>query len=130
MFPFGHGLSYTEFEYGNLRVSHVKFKTGEKINVSIDIRNTGKRQGKEVVQLYISDIESKLPRPPKELKGFRKVSLLPGETKTVDFTLREEDLSFYGPEAGGWVAEPGRFEVHVGSSSRDIRAKGTFTLVP
>ncbi len=130
LFPFGHGLSYTEFEYGNLRVSPAGIEAGEEINVSIDIRNKGNRQGKEVVQLYISDTESRLPRPPKELKGFRKVNLLPGESKTVDFTLDEEALSFYDPEIGSWVAEPGQFEVQVGSSSRDIRVKGTFTLMP
>jgi beta-glucosidase len=128
LFPFGYGLSYTDFEYGNLRVSPAEIKSGENISVSIDIKNTGNRQGKEVVQLYVRDVASKLPRPPRELKGFRKISLLPGETKTVDFILDEEALSFYDPEIGGWVAEPGQFEVQVGSSSRDIRAKGAFTL--
>lgn len=128
--PFGHGLSYTSFEYGNLRINPIKGKKGDSINVSVDIKNIGKTQGKETVQLYIHDVKSRLPRPPKELKGFRKVALRPGETKTVDFTLDEEALSFYDPEIREWVAEPGQFEIQVGSSSRDIRAKDTFTLIP
>jgi beta-glucosidase len=130
LFPFGHGLSYTAFTYSNLRVSPSKVKTGGKINISIDIKNTGKVPGKEVVQVYVSDIASRVQRPPKELKAFRKVSLNPGETKTVEFTLDMEGLSFYDPELRGWVAEPGEFEIQVGSSSRDIRARKKFVLVP
>jgi beta-glucosidase len=130
LFPFGYGLSYTSFEYSNLRINPVEMRAGEKINVSLDIKNTGPRQGKEVVQLYIRDVKSSLTRPPKELKGFRKVNFLSGETKTVDFVLDEEALSFYDPQACRWVAEPGEFEVQVGSSSRDIRARQVFTLKP
>ncbi len=130
LFPFGYGLSYTSFEYSNLRVNPVKVKKGDRIIVSVDIKNTGETQGKEVVQLYVSDIESRVPRPPKELKGFRKVDLLPGEKKTVDFILEEEALSFYDPEIKQWVAEPGEFEIQVGSSSRDIRLKETFAFIP
>jgi beta-glucosidase len=129
LFPFGHGLSYTTFAYSNLRVSPAKAKTGEKIVVSIDVKNTGKVPGKEVVQVYVADIASRVQRPPKELKAFRKVGLDPGEKKTVEFTLEMRDLSFYDPGVKDWAAEPGAFEILVGSSSRDIRASKVFTLV-
>lgn len=124
LFPFGHGLSYTNFKYSNLNISPDEAKVGDKIKVSIDIKNTGKVPGKEVVQVYVSDIKSSLPRPPKELKAFQKVSLLPDETKTVKFVLDKEALSFYDPSLKKWIAEPGKFEIQVGSSSRDIRARG------
>ncbi|MBL7165135.1 MAG: glycoside hydrolase family 3 C-terminal domain-containing protein [Dehalococcoidales bacterium] len=129
LFPFGHGLSYTTFEYGRLTIP-AEVAVGDDLTVRIDITNTGEREGKEVVQLYIHDIESSLVRPHKELKGFTKVSLTPGETRTVSFTLGQRDLSFYDPDRQEWVAEPGEFEVLVGSSSRDIRATGSFTLKP
>ncbi len=129
LFPFGHGLSYTSFSYSNLKVSPARAKAGDKISASIDIKNTGKIAGKEVVQLYVSDLKSRLPRPPKELKAFQKISLLPGETKTVKFTLDKEAFSFYDPALKQWVSEPGDFEILVGSSSRDIRARGRFTLL-
>jgi beta-glucosidase len=128
LFPFGHGLSYTSFNYSNLKISPVRAKTGDKIKVSIDVKNTGKVAGKEVVQLYVSDIKSRVPRPPRELKAFEKVSLLPGETKTVKFVLDKEAFSFYDPNLKKWVAEPGDFEIQVGSSSRDIRARKTFSI--
>ena len=127
LFPFGYGLSYTTFEYGKLTIPS-EVVVDDDLTVSIDITNTGKREGKEVVQLYIRDIESSLVRPHKELKGFTKVSLKPGETRTVSFALGQRDLSFYDPDRQDWVAEPGGFEVLVGSSSRDIRATGSFTL--
>ena len=100
-----------------------------KIKVSIDVKNTGKVPGKEVVQVYISDNVSSVPRPPKELKALKKVALSPGEEKTVEFTLNKEAFSFYDVKLKDWVAEPGDFEILVGSSSRDIRAKGKFTLL-
>ena len=128
LFPFGHGLSYTDFTYSNLRISPARVKAGNKINISIDVKNTGKAPGKEVVQVYVADIEARVQRPPQELKAFRKVSLTPGETKTVDFILEKEDLSFYDAEIKEWVAEPGEFEVLIGSSSRDIRARKKFVL--
>ena len=130
LFPFGHGLSYTSFKYSNLKVSPAKARAGDKIKVSVDVKNTGKVPGKEVVQVYVSDIVSSVPRPPKELKAFKKVALSPGETKTVAFTLTKEVLSFYDVKLKDWAAEPGDFEILVGSSSRDIRAKGKFTLLP
>lgn len=128
MFPFGHGLSYTDFEYMNLAMSPRQLTMDERLRVSVDIKNTGEREGKEVIPLYVRDVESSLVRPPKELKGFKKVQVMPGEIKTILFDLGKEDLSFYDPSQGDWVAEPGEFEVLIGSSSRDIRAKGSFYL--
>jgi beta-glucosidase len=129
LFSFGHGLSYTTFKYSNIKVSPTKAGAGTKIKVNIDVANTGKTAGKEVVQLYVSDTACSVPRPPKELKAFKKVALASGETKTVSFTLTKEALSFYDVKSKDWVTEPGDFEILVGSSSRDIRAKGKFTLV-
>jgi beta-glucosidase len=127
LFPFGHGLSYTDFTYSELKVDK-KIKTGEPIHVSLKVENTGETAGKEVVQLYVSDLKSSLPRPTKELKGFTKVALEPGQTETVSFSLDERALSYYDPNKKAWVAEPGKFEVLVGSSSRDIRLKAKFKL--
>jgi beta-glucosidase len=95
----------------------------------VKIKNTGSRAGAEVVQLYLRDLESSLPRPEKELKGFGRVALQPGETGSVSFTLDTSALSFFDPRKGDWVAEPGAFEVLVGASSRDIRLTGRFSLV-
>jgi beta-glucosidase len=127
LFPFGHGLSYTSFKYSDLKVTR-KVKAGKMVEVSLTVTNTGKVAGKEVVQLYVSDLQSSLPRPPKELKGFAKVALEPDQAETVTFTLDERALSFYDPHKRAWVAEPGEFEVLVGSSSRDIRVKAKFVL--
>ena len=117
LFPFGHGLSYTKFVYSNLKVDP---KT---LDVRVDVANVGRYKGKEVVQLYVHDVESRLPRPAKELKGFEKIELAPGEKKQVAFRLDERALAFYDPAAKRWVAEPGEFDILVGSSSRDIRLK-------
>ena len=105
-----------------------RIKRGDTLEISVNVTNTGTRAGKEVVQLYISDPVSSLVRPPKELKGFQKVELQPGETKNVQFTINERELSFYNPYLPGWVAEPGEFEVLIGSSSRDILLKKSFEL--
>jgi beta-glucosidase len=129
MFPFGHGLSYTEFTYSNLRVTPRRVKPGKKARVSINVENTGERAGKEVVQLYIRDIDSELRRPPGELKAFQKIDLAPGEMQTVTFVVDESALSYYDPGIGEWIAGAGEFEVQIGSSSRDIRARATLTLV-
>ncbi len=130
LFPFGFGLSYTTFSYENLRLSAADLKIGETLEIKVDVRNTGQRTGKEVVQLYVRDVEARLVRPPKELKGFKKIELAPGEVKTVAFTLNQRDFSFYDPSLKDWVAEPGVFEILVGSSSRDIRASAKLTLQP
>jgi len=128
LFPFGYGLSYTKFEYSGLKVAPATVRPGQPVNVTLQVRNTGACAGAEVVQLYLHDVQSSLPRPPQELKGFHRVTLAAGEQKTVSFTLDQAALSFYSPEKHGWVAEPGAFEVLVGASSRDIRLKGAFTL--
>ncbi len=127
LFPFGHGLSYTSFSYSDLKVTK-KVKSGQPVEVSLVVTNTGKAAGKEVIQLYVSDAKSSLPRPPKELKGFAKVDLKPGEAGTVTFSLDERALAFYDPHRKKWVAEPGEFELLVGSSSRDIRLRAKFEL--
>lgn len=127
LFPFGHGLSYTEFAYSDLQVPE-RVKPGEPVAVSVTVKNMGDRAGKEVVQLYVRDVASSLPRPPKELKRFAKISLQAGESQTVHFELDVRALAFYDPDRKAWVAEPGEFEVLIGSSSRDIRAKAMFTL--
>lgn len=128
LFAFGHGLSYTDFSYGKPVIDSRKMTADGSVTVSVDVTNTGTREGKEIVQLYISDKESSLPRPVKELKGFRKISLKPGETAVVSFTIDRESLSFFDPDRHEWVAEPGRFEAVIGSSSDDIRGKVAFEL--
>ena len=124
LFAFGHGLSYTTFEYGESACK----KSGEGAMVTVKVTNTGSREGKEVVQLYIGDDESSLVRPVKELKGFKKVSLAPGETKNVTFEVTKDMLKFYDPEKKDWVFEPGTFTFHVGAASDDIRSTAKLTL--
>jgi beta-glucosidase len=128
LFPFGFGLSYTTFEYGRLRLSATDIGPDETLEVSIDVTNSGSRRGQEVAQLYVRDVESRLQRPDKELKAFAKVALEPGERKTVTLPLTPESLAYFDDRSREWVAEAGRFEVLVGSSSRDIRARDSFTL--
>jgi beta-glucosidase len=128
LFPFGFGLSYTTFAYSNLVIDTSSLATKGTFTVSLDVENTGQVAGSEVVQLYIADIASSVPRPPKELKSFAKVYLQPGESKPVTFTLDKSALSFYDVAKSRWYAEPGVFELKVGSSSRDIRLSGTFEL--
>ena len=123
-YPFGHGLSYTSFELSDAAVR----PSGEGFAVSAILRNTGDVAGAEVVQLYVADDEASVPRPAKELKGFEKVYLRPGESAPVRFTLTREDLSFFDADAHAWVAEPGTFRALLGTSSADIRASLPFTL--
>jgi beta-glucosidase len=127
LFPFGYGLSYTKFEYSELKLPE-SVKIGDPVRISVLLKNTGNRAGKEIVQLYVHDKDSSLLRPLQELKGFTKVNLEPGQSKVVEFILTQRDLSFYQPYLGEWTAEPGEFEILIGSSSRDIRQKGTFNL--
>ena len=124
LFAFGHGLSYTTFEYGQASCR----KSGKGFKVSVDVTNTGSREGKEIVQLYISDEESSLERPVKELKGFKKVALAPGETKKVTFEISEDMLKFYDPAQKAWVLEKGKFTTHIGAASDDIRTSVDFLL--
>ncbi|MDP4270552.1 MAG: glycoside hydrolase family 3 C-terminal domain-containing protein [Bacteroidota bacterium] len=128
LFPFGHGLSYTNFQYSKAIADKSVMHVNDTINVTVKVKNTGKREGQEVVQLYIRDNESSLPRPFKELKGFKKISLSPGEEKTVVFPVTLDALSFYDDQKHKWVAEPGRFEALIGSSSMDIRGRFAFEL--
>ena len=127
-FPFGHGLSYTTFKYGKATVDKASAKKGETFTITVPVTNTGSREGKETVELYISDLKSSVDRPVKELKGFSKVSLLPGETKDVKFTINEADLSFFDADKHEWVCEPGDFEALIGASSADIRSKVKFNV--
>ncbi len=128
LFPFGHGLSYTDFTYGKAECSKASVKAGASVKVSVDVTNSGDVAGKEVVQLYLADEESSLERPVKELKGFRKVYLEPGQTKTVTFEITPEDLKYFDDVKHEWVLETGRFTAYVGSSSRDIRTEVTFEV--
>ncbi len=128
LFPFGFGLSYTTFSYSSLRLSSQEIAPDETLQVSIDITNTGQRAGKEIVQVYVRDEQASLGRPEKELKAFAKVQLEPGERQTVALSLGRDALAYYDDLAHSWVAEAGEFEVLVGASSQDIRARATFTL--
>lgn len=128
LFPFGYGLSYTTFEYSNAKPSTTHFQDDEDLTISVDITNTGKIAGKEIVQFYVHDVKSTLVRPVKELKGFTKVELQPGETKTVSVTLDERAFAFYHPAYHDWIAEEGEFEILIGASSADIRQKFIVSL--
>ena len=128
LFAFGHGLSYTTFDYGKPEVSSAKMTSDGSITVKVPVTNTGKRPGAEVVQLYISDIKSSLPRPNKELKDFRKVTLEPGETVEVEFEITPDKLAYFDDRRHEWVAELGEFRALIGSSSADIRRTVSFSL--
>ena len=122
LFPFGHGISYTKFEYSNLTVPE-KLETGNKVSVTVSVKNTGTRAGAEVVQLYIAESKPKLERPPKELKGFQRLALKAGESAVVKFEIDQRALSYYDALRHNWLTDFGDFEVQVGASSRDIRAR-------
>jgi beta-glucosidase len=128
LFPFGYGLSYTSFNYSDLKLSSKDLQKNDKLVVSFNLKNTGKLKGDEVVQLYIKDILCSVDRPEKELKGFNKISLNPGEEKLIEFTIDKNVLSFFDITTKSWLAEPGEFEVMIGSSSRDIKLKDKFKL--
>lgn len=127
-FPFGYGLSYTTFAYSNLKLSAAQIKDTDTLTVSVDVTNTGSMAGKEVVQLYVSDVESTVIRPVKELKGFDKVDLQPGETKTVTFTLGKRAFAYWNTQIHDWHVESGEFRILVGKSSRDIQLEETVTV--
>ncbi len=128
LFPFGFGLSYTTFEYKNPRFSLQTFRDIDGLTVFVDVTNTGKFAGKEVVQVYVHDQKSELVRPPKELKGFAKVELQPGETKTVSISLDFRSFAYYHPAYSQWITEDGAFDILIGASSADIRCTRTVTL--
>jgi len=128
LFPFGYGLSYTTFSYKNLKVSAETFRDVDGLIISVDVTNTGKVAGKEVVQVYVHDHKSRLVRPPKELKGFTKVELQPGETKTVTVSLDFRAFAYYHPAYKQWITEDGEFDILIGASSADIRCTQTVML--
>ena len=128
LFPFGHGLSYTTFEYGKPTADSKTMSADGKLTVKVTVKNTGAREGQEVVQFYISDKKSSLPRPVKELKGFQTIKLAPGESKEVSFTVNKEALSFFDDARHTWVAEPGKFEVIIAASATDIKGVVPFEL--
>lgn len=125
LFPFGFGLSYTEFEYGDLKVDKRRLKDNETVTVTVAVKNTGERAGKEVVQLYVRDVQSSVIRPPKELKGFEKVELQPGEQKTVSFVLDKRAFAYYNVGIKDWHVETGVFEILIGKSSQEILLKAS-----
>jgi len=127
LFPFGHGLSYTQFRYSDLDVP-ASAKIGEPVTVTLTVANTGSRPGKETVQLYVTDLKSSEQRPPKELKAFAKINLLPCENQSLSFILDRRAFAYYDPYMKEWVVEPGEFEILVGSSSRDIRARAKLMI--
>ena len=128
LFPFGYGLSYTTFEYRNLQLSSNEISPNDTLIVKVSVMNSGQKAGDEVIQLYLQDMEAAVNREVKSLKGFKRVSLNPGESKTVSFILNKNDLSFYSEEEKIWVAEPGQFKILIGNSSRDISLVGSFQL--
>ena len=128
LFPFGHGLSYTTFTYSKPAADKKTMTADDTISFTVNIKNTGTYEGQEIVQLYISDKKSSLPRPLKELKAFQKVKLAPGEEKTVTLTIDKKALSFFNDARHEWVAEPGKFEAMIGSSSRNIKGTIVFEL--
>jgi beta-glucosidase len=128
LFPFGYGMSYTTFDYQNPKVSSQTFQDVDGLTVSVEVTNTGKMAGKEVVQVYVHDHKSGLVRPTKELKGFAKIELQPEETKTVSVSLDLRAFAYYHPAYGQWITEDGAFDILIGASSTDIRCTKTVTL--
>ena len=127
LYPFGFGLSYTGFEFGNLHIDQSEVPIGGQAKISVGVTNIGPRAGEEVVQLYTRDPQASVTRPVKELRGFKRIALESGQTKTVVFTLSTDLFGFYNPEMN-YVVEPGVIEVMVGNSSADIHLTGEFTL--
>ncbi len=129
LYPFGFGLSYTRFDYSDLQISKDIFTENEKIEVSFTVKNIGNMTGAEIAQLYIGDADSKFPRPLKELKGFDKINLKPGESKVITITLNKKDFSYWNPEIKNWYVEPGKFIIMIGSSSNEIKLKKEVELL-
>ena len=127
-FAFGHGLSYTQFAISNLRSDKNLMNLNDSITFTVNVKNTGKRAGAETIQLYIHDVKASVDRPYKELKGFQKVYLQPGESKDVNITINKQALSFYDETAASWKAEAGKFEALVGNASDQLKLKKAFEL--
>jgi len=129
LYAFGHGLSYTRFEYSSLSLSRTRAMAGDRVEVALDVKNVGGRDGDEVVQLYARDVESKTPAPVRELRGFERVALKAGEQRRVRITLLpERDLARYDETRKAFGVELGEFEVEVGASSDDLRLRGRLTI--
>lgn len=128
LYHFGHGLSFSTYEYSNLKTSEKKYIVGDDVFVKVDITNTGDVSGQEIVQLYIGDAKSTVERPLKELKDFVKIKIAPGETKTAHFTLNERDFAFWDTNKNEWTIEPGDFSIQIGSSSAVIHLKALITM--
>jgi beta-glucosidase len=128
LYPFGHGLSYTTFEYGNLKLSPEKVSENGEVNIQCTVKNTGNTKGDEVIQLYVQDKEASVKMPVRQLKRFERITLEPGESKSVQFTLPVSELTFYDIESNDFIIENGEFEVQIGSSSQDIRLKKVFAV--
>lgn len=128
LFPFGHGLSYTNFEYTDIALDKAQISDNESVKISVKVKNTGNMKGKEIIQVYVRDVESTVIRPVKELKGFEKVELAPGEEKTVEITLDKRAFAYYNTEIGDWHVESGEFEILVGRSSADIVLREKITV--
>jgi beta-glucosidase len=128
LFPFGYGLSYTTFEYSDLTFSKDTISTKGYLKVEFTLKNTGKYEGSEVAQLYIKDIIASVSQPVISLKGFQKISLKPGESKKVSFTITPQELKILNAQ-NKWVVEPGDFRIMIGTSSKDLRLKGNITVI-
>jgi beta-glucosidase len=127
-YPFGFGLSYTTFAFSNISVAPVDYPGERRRLVSVDVKNTGTRAGAEVVQLYVHPVAPPVARPTKELKGFKKVTLAPGESKRVEILLDERSFSYYDPAKKGWFVAPGDYEIQVGNSSRNVLLRTTVVM--
>jgi beta-glucosidase len=127
LYPFGFGLSYSTFEYSGIQLSSPTLKKGGNLSVSVQVTNKSSRDGEEVIQLYVRDLVGSVTRPVKELKGFQKVLIKAGETRTISFSLTETDLRFYRQDMS-WGSEPGKFDVFVGGSSEAVK-KQSFELI-
>jgi beta-glucosidase len=128
LFPFGYGLSYTTFAYSNLKLSHSSLAPGGKLTATTTVTNTGKREGSEIAELYVHQIVPSIDRPINELKGFDRIDLQPGQSKTVTFSVEPHDLAYWDTAGKQWKADPGAYEIEVGASSRDIRLTKQFRL--
>ena len=129
LFAFGHGLSYTSFALSNLRLDKTTMRASDSLRVTVTVRNTGPRDGKETVQLYVRDNQASVDRPMKELKGFAKVELRAGQRQDVTITIGKDALSFYDEKNKRWTAEPGEFTILVGNSSDKLKLRKSFVLL-
>ncbi|WP_431245048.1 fibronectin type III-like domain-contianing protein [Flavobacterium sp. P21] len=128
MFPFGYGLSYTTFALENGKTDKTSYASNETISISVDVKNTGKVDGKEVVQIYSSKADSKVARASKELKGFKKVLVKSGSSETVTIQIPVKELAYYDVSAKKWTVEPGKYTLKIGNSSRDIKTEIALTI--